>query len=310
MDPPTAPTPRRCCARRPGRGRPRSSPRPTCAPTSPTCTSHELAARADELRAWIGEQGLEIELINGGEVGLVWALDAADEALRLASYGQRGGDLLIETPNTIVGLEALLYQVRTRGFRVTLAHPERSREFQRDPSTLEALVERGILLQVNADAVLGDPKRSPTAKLAQQLCVEGLAHALASDSHRASQWRPVNVMPQAVAAAAELVGARARGVAGGRFAGRDRDRPPAARAAADRRPAARALAVLARLTAISETISLSMVNVFDTGCEYDPGDPDGYRAGMAHVGREAGGSANNRQGVRAAAGREFVPVSL
>jgi len=167
----------------------------------------ELAARADELRAWIAEQGLEIELINGGEVGLVWALDAGDEALRLASYRQRGGDLLIETPNASVGLEALLYQVRTRGFRVTLAHPERSRGFQRDPAALEALVERGILLQVNADAVLGDPKRSPTAKLAQQLCVDGLAHALASDSHRASQWRPVNVMPQAVAAVAELVGA-------------------------------------------------------------------------------------------------------
>jgi protein-tyrosine phosphatase len=168
---------------------------------------NELAARADELRAWIAEQGLEIELINGGEVGLVWALDADDEALRLGSYGQRGGDLLIETPNTIVGLEALLYQVRTRGFRVTLAHPERSREFQRDPSTLEALVERGILLQINADALLGDPRRSPTANLAHQLCLDGLAHAVASDSHRATQWRPVNVMPYAVAAAAELVGA-------------------------------------------------------------------------------------------------------
>jgi protein-tyrosine phosphatase len=166
----------------------------------------ELAGRADELRGWIDDQGLGIELINGGEVGLVWALDADDEALRLGSYGQRGSDVLIETPNSIVGIEALLYQVRTRGFRVTLAHPERSREFQRNPSTLEALVERGILLQVNADGLLGDPRRSPTARLAQQLCFNGLAHALASDSHRAVEWRPVSVMPEAVAAAAELVG--------------------------------------------------------------------------------------------------------
>jgi protein-tyrosine phosphatase len=168
----------------------------------------ELAARADELRGWIADEELGIELINGGEVGLVWALDADDEALRLGSFGQRGSDLLIETPNTIVGLEALLYQVRTRGFRVTLAHPERSREFQRDPSVLEALVERGILLQINADGLLGDARRSPTARLAQRLCVDGLAHALASDSHRAVEWRPVSVMPQAVAAAAELVGAQ------------------------------------------------------------------------------------------------------
>jgi protein-tyrosine phosphatase len=166
----------------------------------------ELAARGDELRAWITDQGLEIELVNGGEVGLVWALDAEDEALRLGSFGQRGADLLIETPTSTGGIESLLYQVRTRGFRVTLAHPERSREFQRDASALEALVERGILLQVNADGLLGNARKSPTARLAQQLCVDGLVHALASDSHRAEQWRPVSVMPEAVAAAAELVG--------------------------------------------------------------------------------------------------------
>jgi protein-tyrosine phosphatase len=174
----------------------------------PDVQVEELAARADELRAWIADEGLEIELVNGGEVGLVWALDADDDSLRLASYGQLGSDLLIETPTTIVGIEALLYQVRTRGYRVTLAHPERSREFQRDPSVLEALVERGILLQVNADAVCGDARRSPTARLAQGLCTDGLAHALASDSHRAAEWRPVSVMPYAVAAAAELVGAQ------------------------------------------------------------------------------------------------------
>ncbi len=167
----------------------------------------ELAGRVDELRGWIADEGLGIELISGGEVGLVWALDADDRALRLSSYGQLGRDLLIETPDTVVGLEALLYQVRTRGFRITLAHPERCRDFQRDPSTVEGLVERGVLLQINAEGLLGDPRRSPTARLAQRLCLDGLAHALASDSHRATNWRPVSVMPVAVAAAAELVGA-------------------------------------------------------------------------------------------------------
>jgi protein-tyrosine phosphatase len=167
----------------------------------------ELAARADELRQWISDEGLGISLVNGAEVGLVWALDADDESLRLASFGQRGTDVLIETPTTTVGIEALLYQVRTRGYRVTLGHPERSREFQRDPSLLEALVERGILLQVNADGLLGDPRRSATARLARTLCVDGLVHALASDSHRAAQWRPVSVMPEAVEAAAALIGA-------------------------------------------------------------------------------------------------------
>lgn len=34
-----------------------------------------------------------------------------------------------------------------------------------------------------------------------------------------------------------------------------------------------------------------MVNILRTDCEYDPDDPDGYRAGQAHVGRVSGGSA-------------------
>jgi uncharacterized cupin superfamily protein len=34
-----------------------------------------------------------------------------------------------------------------------------------------------------------------------------------------------------------------------------------------------------------------MVNVFDSPLEYDPEDPDGYRSGQAHAGRQAGGRA-------------------
>jgi uncharacterized cupin superfamily protein len=34
-----------------------------------------------------------------------------------------------------------------------------------------------------------------------------------------------------------------------------------------------------------------MVNVFDAGGEYDPDDPEGYRSGVAPVGRAAGGRA-------------------
>jgi protein-tyrosine phosphatase len=172
----------------------------------PDVRVHELAARGDELRDWIADQALEIDLVNGGEVGLVWALDAGEDELRLASYGQRGTDLLIETPTTTVGIEALLYQVRTHGYRVTLAHPERSREFQRNPAMLEALVQRGILLQVNADGLIGSSRKSPASALAHKLCMDGLIHAIASDSHRAEEWRPVNVIPHAAAAAIELVG--------------------------------------------------------------------------------------------------------
>ena len=53
--------------------------------------------------------------------------------------------------------DQILYQVRLRGVRVTLAHPERSSAFERDPARIERLHGQGVLMQVNADALLARP---------------------------------------------------------------------------------------------------------------------------------------------------------
>lgn len=167
----------------------------------------ELARRAEELREAGEMAGIEIQVVSGAEVSLVWALEASEEQLALATYDQGGTDLLIETPTfNVVGLESLLYRLRAKGLRVTLAHPERSVPFQRDPSRLAELVRQGVLLQVNADALITGPRRSDTRRLGRYLCVEGLAHALASDGHRASAWRAVTRLADAAAEAATLIG--------------------------------------------------------------------------------------------------------
>jgi uncharacterized cupin superfamily protein len=57
----------------------------------------------------------------------------------------------------------------------------------------------------------------------------------------------------------------------------------------------------------SDKIAAAMVNVFDSGCEYDPDDPDGYRSGVAHVGREAGGSANTVKLFETPPGQSICP---
>ena len=93
----------------------------------------ELARRCRDLREACVHEGIDIRIVSGAEVSLVWALEASDEQLALATYDQRGTDLLIETPtSSVVGFESLLFQLRAKGLRVTLAHPERSVEFQRD----------------------------------------------------------------------------------------------------------------------------------------------------------------------------------
>jgi protein-tyrosine phosphatase len=166
----------------------------------------ELGDRVHALRVQAERESIGVRLVSGAEVSLVWAIEAEEEELVLASYGQRGKDLLVETPDAVVaGFGHLLFRPRSRGLRVTLAHPERSHEFQRDPSRLEELVQRGVLLQVDAAALI-ERRRSPTHHLAVRLCRDGLAHVLASDAHRADSWRPVSALAQAFEAAAELVG--------------------------------------------------------------------------------------------------------
>jgi protein-tyrosine phosphatase len=176
-------------------------------PDFPAVRVEELAGRLDEVRQAAESEGLEVALVGGAEVSLSWALEADAGQLRLASFGQRGRDLLIETPASgLEALEHLLYQLRVDGYRITLAHPERTQGSGRELAQLERLVEQGVLLQVNAESLLGSGTTSLIRKLARLLCRRGLAHALASDAHRADRWRPVGRLALGAQALSQLVG--------------------------------------------------------------------------------------------------------
>jgi protein-tyrosine phosphatase len=172
----------------------------------------ELADRCQEIRDALAREGIDLRLHSGAEVSLSWALDATSDELRLASYDQRGTDLLIETPSSnIIGLDRLLYELRSGGYRITLAHPERNHQFPGHESLLRSLLDQGVLLQVNADSLLGAAGRSGPRRFARHLCTHGLAHVIASDGHRAGRWRAVTDLGQSADAAARLGGAdRAR----------------------------------------------------------------------------------------------------
>ncbi len=180
---------------------------PHLRPDFPGVVVDEIAGRTAALQARLDEEGIALRLVPGGEVSIVWALEAVEEQLKLASIGQRGTDLLIETPSlNTAGIDHMLYALRAKGYRTILAHPERNPELQRDSVLLERLVEQGVLLQVNADSLLARSRSSGPGALAERLCREGLAHVLAGDAHRGSEWRPVTVLSQAATALAELVG--------------------------------------------------------------------------------------------------------
>lgn len=205
---------------------------PHLRPDFPDVHLHELAGRCQELSRAIAAEGIPLRLVSAAEISLLWALDTSREDLVLASFGQRGTDLLVETPlGTVVGIDQHLYHLRALGFRVTLAHPERSPEFQDDNGLLEALINQEVLLQVNGGSLLDGRKHSDSGRLARKLCTSGWAHALASDGHRGSSWRPVTSLRDGVRAAAGLVGSEraewmARDVPAAIIAGTELPEPP------------------------------------------------------------------------------------
>ncbi len=171
----------------------------------PDVVPAEISGRCALLEDAAAAEGIELQLVPGGEIGLSWALDASDADLRAVSLDGLGRDLLVETPPNPLGsgAEEAMFEIGLRGYRITLAHPELSLSYQRAPHKLAQLAGRGVLLQVTASALLQPARRSPSAALAQHLVREGLCAAVASDAHSPGPWRPPT-LNRAVLAAARL----------------------------------------------------------------------------------------------------------
>jgi protein-tyrosine phosphatase len=150
----------------------------------------ELGGRIEELNQALIREDIALEVVPGAEVDLLMALELSDEHLHAVTLGANGSDLLIETPVVPLpsSFEGLLEQVRDRGYRIVLAHPELSPSFIVDPDRLGRLVESGILLQITARS-LRPPKGSASRALAFRAVQLDWAHVLASDGHSAT-WRP------------------------------------------------------------------------------------------------------------------------
>ena len=147
------------------------------------------AARRDAalelLRSALREQGIPLAIVPGMECWIheqTIAAALADPGCFLGGAGNR--HLLVELPNQleVSHLEALLFDAQLKGLRLVLAHPERHRDLCADFDRLARLVERGLILQVNAGSLTGELGWS-TSRLAKKLVCTGLVQVVASDTH-------------------------------------------------------------------------------------------------------------------------------
>jgi protein-tyrosine phosphatase len=150
-------------------------------PTSPETIEAGVAAL----------DGSGVTLLAGAEVTHEMALQLPDEVLRRLTLGS-SSCLLLETPlEPVVGpdFERAFESLLERGYRVLLAHPERSPAMRDNPARLRALVAAGAYCSVTAAALLGgfgDASRW----FGLELLRDGLVHSVDSDAHHATMRPP------------------------------------------------------------------------------------------------------------------------
>jgi protein-tyrosine phosphatase len=147
---------------------------------------NELLSREGVLTA----SGTALEVRAGAEVALTAIAELEEGELERLTLGG-GRWLLVEPPFAVVApnLDTMLLELRERGQRIVLAHPERCPAFRRDPAMLGRLVRAGMLTSVTAGS-LGGHFGDEARRFALALAHEGLLHNVASDAHDDVQRRP------------------------------------------------------------------------------------------------------------------------
>jgi protein-tyrosine phosphatase len=112
-----------------------------------------------------------LELWDRGTAGPLTGLNRTDYLLTEFPWG-------IDVQN----VSRFLYEFSLPGVTLVIAHPERQRDFIRDPGALELLVKRGAIAQLTAGSFLGDFGDLPR-KASFEFVERGLVHLVASDAH-------------------------------------------------------------------------------------------------------------------------------
>lgn len=118
----------------------------------------------------------------------------------LAFSGTRYLLLELDFDHEPFDVRGVILRLRDRGYTPILAHVERYPYVERSPELLFEWVRAGALAQMNAGAILRDPR---TKKRLEQYARRDLVHVLASDAH-SPEHRPQNLAAGHRALPAEL----------------------------------------------------------------------------------------------------------
>lgn len=150
----------------------------------------DIDGHVSVLNARLERDGVSVRVMHGGEVAETMVEMVDDNDLRNVSLGRNGVWLLIEPKPGPLGppLVNTVDDLRKRGFRTVVAHPERHPgvDFREQ---LETLVAHGALIQATAALIA----EGPASPFLLELANEGLVHLLGSDAHSSRVGRAVRL---------------------------------------------------------------------------------------------------------------------
>jgi len=167
-------------------------------------TDRLLCAVYDEFRDEVARRNLPVTLYLASEIMFQTGVKRV-KARRSATFNDNKRYFLIEFPMGMFPghAEEVLFDFQMAGMTPILAHPERNAGLAQEVGKIERMVNRGILMQINARSLV--PKSPPaTRRLAEALIMSGGASFVASDAHH-PETRPAHLR-EAYERVAELAG--------------------------------------------------------------------------------------------------------
>lgn len=145
----------------------------------------EITEKFGELKIRLEAENIPLRIVPNAE----WMLDSATiENLPhllpdLVTMGDAGRYALVEFPRPFPSFAALVPEMLSpHGLKPILAHVERYDIVAHNPNRVEELIQRGYVIQVNAESIT-NTYFPATIETCRRLIQRGLVHVIASDSH-------------------------------------------------------------------------------------------------------------------------------
>lgn len=138
----------------------------------------------NELKERLTSENIDINIYLGNEIFIDKNVPTLLEKNIITSLNGTKY-VLVEFPmhNKLLNLEDMLYEIRSRGYEVVIAHPERYDAFKEDYSIVDTLREDGFLFQSNYSSILGYYGKD-SIKLLKYMLKRHYIDFLGTDIHR------------------------------------------------------------------------------------------------------------------------------